>query len=128
IDPDGYVVSVNGVASRRAPANGGMAVLGLVPGTAGVVLEDVAPKCTPATSYPPTVELEPGRTETMYIDVTCVPLQRLGELEVVLRGWRATLPAAEYGVLVDGREWGVAMPGQPLLITEVLSGQRGVEI
>src|SRR5690606_22014954 len=128
LDPDGYTVIVNGTSSRAVATNGAVSITGLIPGTAGVALEGVAPNCTPLESFPRNVELESGQTATMYIDVNCVALDKLGELEVTLRPWRGTLPDTTYALLIDGRERGALTPGQAVLIENVIAGQRGLEV
>lgn len=74
IDPDGYVISVDGADAQAIGVNEQLSFSGLTPGEYNVELGDVAANCTVAGNNPRTVTVTGGNTAVTGFTVACQPL------------------------------------------------------
>jgi hypothetical protein len=71
LDPDGYVVSVDGGAPHALAANGDLTVESLTPGGHTVALAGLAANCSVAGSSSRTATVTVGETATVAFALTC---------------------------------------------------------
>jgi len=71
LDPDGYTVSVDGVALANIGSNAVLTMTGLAPGSRAVTLTGAAPNCTIGQPNPRVVTVSAGATDTLAFAVAC---------------------------------------------------------
>ena len=96
-DPDGYRVSVDGGSPRTLGVNGSVTFQSLAAGDHAVLLDGIAPNCTPDGDNPRTVNVSAGGTAQTTFTVVCAATT--GKLTVTVAG----LPSgADAAVTVTG--------------------------
>ena len=100
LDPDGYVVDLDGAATQRVDANGTTRFTGVEQGEHTLALEDVAPNCTVTTANPLTTDVVAGETTDVGFAVECAATT--GSLEVSAATTGDELDQNGYTVSVDG--------------------------
>jgi hypothetical protein len=108
IDPDGYIVSVDGGAGQLIPVNGSVTFNGVSSGSHSVALSGLTTNCTVSGADPQTVSVPSGGTGTAAFSVSCTPTT--GNLAVNTTSSGASIPSS-YTVAVDGG------PGQTIAST-----------
>ena len=101
IDPDGYVVTVDGGVSQAIPVNGSVTFSGLAAGSHGVALSGVAANCTVTSANPQTVSVPSGGAVTAAFTVNCITPP--GNLAVNTSSSGANIPNS-YTASVDGSQ------------------------
>jgi len=71
IDPDGYQLSVAGVAARSIGTSASETFRGLTPGVHLITLKDVDPPCAVVGGNPQPFTVVPGKTVTVRLAVAC---------------------------------------------------------
>jgi len=71
IDPDGYVVTLDGTSNQSVPTNGSATFAGIPAGSHSVALSGVAANCTVSSPNPQTVNVPAGGTATVAYSVNC---------------------------------------------------------
>jgi Tol biopolymer transport system component len=74
LDPDGYVLTVDGSQTQSIAANGTASFSGLSAGPHSVELSEVAENCGVGSPNPQTVPVAPGGTASVSFQVSCVPV------------------------------------------------------
>jgi preprotein translocase subunit YajC len=74
VDPDGYLVTVDGSTARPLAVNGDVTVESLLPGAHMVALSGLAVNCTVAEAASRTVTVAAGETATVAFALTCAPV------------------------------------------------------
>ncbi len=100
LDPDGYMVRVDGGAGEYAPLSAALIFNGVVAGTRSVSLDGVAPNCTVAPGNPLSVVVVAGSTVQVAFAVTCHAT--VGSLVVTVGTTGADLDPDGYTMSVDG--------------------------
>jgi hypothetical protein len=101
VDPDGYVVTVDGGASQPIPANGSDTFNGVSAGSHSVALSGLASNCTVSGTNPQTVSVPSGGTATAPFTVSCA--STTGNLAVNTTSSGSSIPSS-YSVTVDGSQ------------------------
>ena len=100
VDPDGYVVSVDGGAGQPIPVNGSVTFDGESTGSHSVALSDLATNCTASGGDTQTVNVPSGGTATAAFSVSCTATT--GNLTVSTSTTGSSLDPDGYTVTVDG--------------------------
>jgi glucose/arabinose dehydrogenase len=101
--PAGYRAVVDGATERAIGANDTVRVVGLVPGSHTVTLEEVAANCTVTAPNPRSVTVTAGTVTATTFAVSCAsPTGGTGDLEVSTATTGSNLPDEFWGVLDDG--------------------------
>ncbi len=82
LDPNGYVVTLDGVAGPSLEVNGELVIPDLEPGDHSVSLSGVACNCTLAAQEPVTVTVTAGNTADAPFAITCQEIGRLALADV----------------------------------------------
>ncbi|MFO7586778.1 MAG: hypothetical protein R6X22_01770, partial [Gemmatimonadota bacterium] len=126
LDPDGYVLELDGVPEAAVAANGSILVPGLAAGQYEVELTEVAENCAVGGSNPRQVTVAAGGTAETNFVVTCAEL--VGEIRVTTTTTGEDPDPDGFAVRVDG---GTALPIGPdatLSIAGVKAGARAVAL
>lgn len=103
LDPDGYIVTVDGGASQAIAANGKATFTELFRDDHTVALSGIAGNCTLSGPNPRTVTVSPGRTTSLTFSTSCTPTGTgTGILSVTTVSTGSNLPVDGYTVTVDG--------------------------
>ena len=82
LDPDGYLVTVNGSQSQSIGVSGSVTFSDLTPGEQTVELTGLAPNCSVAGDNPRSVTVTAGETAQTVFAVTCTGLSSTGSISV----------------------------------------------
>jgi len=103
LDPDGYMVTVDGGAARQIGINGSVTYNGLPSGDHSVALSGVAANCTVGGSNPRTISVPAGGAVSTAFSVTCATTPPpTGSLTVNASTSGGNLDPDGYTVTVDG--------------------------
>ena len=113
LDPDGYVVTVDGTTNQPIGINGRVTFSGLSAGSHTVALSGVAANCAVSGGNSQTVTVPSGGTATVAYSVTCTTPP--GDLTVTTSTGGSSLDPDGYTVAVDGAA------GQPIGINSTVT-------
>ena len=109
LDPDGYLLSVDGGAGQPIAANGTLTIPNLTAGSHTVTLSGVAANCS-VTANPQTTTIAAGSTTILGFAVTCSAVVTTGTVTVSTATSGSDLDPDGYLVSVDGGA------GQPIAV------------
>src|SRR6266700_3058434 len=103
LDPDGYMVTVDGGASQAIGTNGSVTYTALAAGSHSVALSGVAANCSVSGANPQTVTVPSGGTATTTFSVSCAPTGGgTGSLTVTTSTTGSNLDPDGYTITIDG--------------------------
>ena len=126
LDPDGYLVSVDGGSAQAIGTNGTLAVAGLPPGDHSVRLDGVAANCTVDGLNPRTATVAAAATVEAPFAVACVALT--GSVRVTTTTTGADPDPDGYNVSVDGGAAQAIGTNGTLSVSDLLPGAHEVRL
>jgi dipeptidyl aminopeptidase/acylaminoacyl peptidase len=131
LDPDGYLVAVDGMAGQPLPINGSVTFTQVTPGSHTIALSGVAPNCTVSGQNPVATIVAAGGTAKAAFEVVCGPVSTpTGSLEVTAStsGAPADLDQDGYTCAVDGGV-GQALPSNgSVTLSQLAEGTHTVTL
>jgi len=125
LDPDGYMVTVDGTNSQRIAVNGSVTFTGLSPSSHAVVLSGVAANCTVSGGNSQTVTVPSGGTATAAFAVSCAAIT--GDLTVTTSTSGSSVPSG-YTVTVDETTRQAIGINSSLTFANLAAGTHTVEL
>jgi hypothetical protein len=101
LDPDGYVISVDGGIPLAIPVNGRATIVGLKVGSHSLALGGMATNCALSGANPRSVNVVAGDTAQLVFAVSCTAITTTGALQVTAVTTGVALDADGYAVTVD---------------------------
>lgn len=126
LDPDGYVVTLDGVQSQSVTTNGTAVFADLDDGTHSVELSGVAENCSVTSANPVSADVPPGGSGSATFAVQCIP--RVGSLDVSTATTGTDPDPDGYTVVIDGSQSQTIGINGTVTITGVAEGNRSVEL
>ncbi len=126
LDPDGYLVSVDGGPGQAIATNGALAISGLPTGDHTVALSGVAANCAVGGANPRTVSVAGGGTAGVAFAITCTAL--IGSVWVAAATTGADLDPDGYLVSVDGGSGQAIATNGTLAISGLPAGDHTVAL
>src|SRR3954463_3353531 len=109
IDPDGFLVAVDGGTGQAVAVNGSVTFSALAAGSHSVGISGLAANCAAEGANPQTVTVTAGATATAAFSVTCAATS--GNLTVNTTTSGSSIPASYTGRVDGGESQTIASPG-----------------
>jgi hypothetical protein len=124
LDPDGYLVTGDGISQQPIATNGTITITGLEPGTPSVLLTGIAGNCTLTGANPRVVEITAGATTLVTFQLTCA---RTRSVTVTVATTGVSLDRDGYVVSVYNAGGPIAVNGT-VTFSGVVAGSRFVTL
>jgi Tol biopolymer transport system component len=127
VDPDGYMVSVDGGAQLQpVDANGSVTIQGLTAGTHSVELTEVASNCSVGGENPRSVSVAAGGTAATTFVVTCAAVT--GDARITTETNGSEIDPDGYSLLVDGAAGPSIGTDETLDLMNLAAGDHQLEL
>lgn len=126
LDPDGYMVSVDGGPAEALATNGSVGFSDVATGDRSVLLSGIAPNCSVTGDNPATVTVPPVGTANHTFDIVCTAI--VGSVEVTTSTTGTNLDPDGYTLSVEGVAPVAMGINQTLTVNDVSAGDRTVEL
>ena len=129
IDPDGYVLVVDGTAGATVAVNGSRTVTNLAAGSHSVDLGGVTGNCSVGGVHPVSVPIVANQTAQVSLSVTCQPLPpATGTIRVATTTTGMNLDPDGYTFAIDGGVTTVIGVNQDVDVPSVPIGTRSITL
>ena len=124
IDPDGYSISIDGLAAQPIGLNATLTIDGIADGAHTVELAGIAGNCGVGGQNPQTVSVAAGSTASLSFEVSCA--SGTGSIQVVTTTTGAGTDPDGFALLLDGADRGSIAVSATSSLTGVTAGAHSI--